>query len=181
MKPMMIWVMLWFVGCCEAAPRIAVLNFELNDITSLPNTAAEQRRTATIRPLLEQALRQFGGYQAVNVEAGAYAQVNAGLGYVFRFPELAARLGQDAGADWVVVGQHSKPSFLFSYLLVHLVNVKSRTLVADFAIELKGNHEKVTQRGVEALTAKIRSIVEATAKPNIEQENAGLRGLFVSD
>jgi len=157
---MLPWILLLFSAGSQAAPRIAVLNFELNDLTLLPNTPSEQRRTASIRPLLEQALSQTGSSQIVNVDAGAYAQANAGFGYVFRFHELAAVLGRQAGADWIIVGQHSKPSFLFSYLLVHLVDVKNQALTADFAIELKGSHDKVAQRGVEVLAEKIRSIVE---------------------
>jgi len=40
----------------NAAARIAVLDFELNDITSLPNTPAERQRTASMAPLLTKAL-----------------------------------------------------------------------------------------------------------------------------
>ena len=46
-----------------AAQRIAILNFELNDITSLPNTPQEQARTASFRPLLEQAMINIGDYE----------------------------------------------------------------------------------------------------------------------
>lgn len=34
----------------QAASRIVILGFELNDITSLPNTSRERRRTAEIEP-----------------------------------------------------------------------------------------------------------------------------------
>jgi len=40
----------------NAAPRIAVLDFELNDITSLPNTSTEISRTSSMAPLLMAAL-----------------------------------------------------------------------------------------------------------------------------
>jgi len=45
---------------------------------------------------------------------------------------------------WIVVGQHSKHSFLCSYLMVHLVNVKTQKLAGDFPTELKGTHQKVS-------------------------------------
>jgi len=141
----------------QAAPRIAVLNFELNDITSLPNTPEEQRRTASPRPLLEQALGKAGDYEMIRIPAADQAAANSGVGYLFRFDALAAKLGERYGADWVLVGQHSKPSFLFSYLLANLIEVKSQALAARYAIELKGNHEKVTQRGIQALADKIRA------------------------
>jgi hypothetical protein len=140
----------------HAAQRIAVLNFELNDITSLPNTTQEQLRTASLRPLLEQALSQSGDYEIIHINAADQARANAGFGYLFRFNDLAAKLGEQFGADWIIVGQHGKPSFLFSYLMVHLIDIKTQALVGSFDIELKGTHEKVTLRGIKALADKIQ-------------------------
>lgn len=144
-----------FIHPSFADPKIAVLNFELNDITSLPNTVLEQRRTESIRPLLEQTLTQKGNFDIISISADKQAPANAGFGYLFRHHDLAAKVGMQSGADWIVVGQHSKPSFLFSYLMAKLVQVKTGNLVTFFAIELKGNHAKVTQHGVEALADKI--------------------------
>jgi hypothetical protein len=143
-----------------AAPRIAILDFELNDITSLPNTKQEQLRTASFRPLLEAALAQQGPYQIVAIDRAEQVYANAGFGYLFRFDDLAAALAGKVGADWVVVAQHSKPSFLFSYLMVHLVNVKNPERTARFDIELKGNHQKVSERGVKALAEKIHRYLQ---------------------
>lgn len=147
-------------GGSFAAQRIAILNFELNDITFLPNTPAELQRTASMAPLLIQALSRVGDYEIVAIDADTQKSANASVGYLFRFHELAARLGQQLGADWIVVSQHSKPSFLFSYLMAHLIRVKTQSLTASFDIELKGNHEKVTQRGINRLADNIREAVE---------------------
>lgn len=146
---------LLLAGNAAAAPRIAVLNFELNDITSLPNTADEQRRTATFAPLLSQQLKTLGAYELVDIPVAAQTAANPSLGYLFNFYGLAAQLGQQYGADWVIIGQHSKPSFLFSYLMAEVVEVKQQKLIGSFAIELKGTHEKVTQRGVKNLAQRI--------------------------
>ncbi|WP_019867089.1 DUF2380 domain-containing protein [Methylovulum miyakonense] len=144
----------------HAAQRIAVLAFELNDLTSLPNTPQEQVRTASIRPLLEAAIRQADdGYETVPVSPQAQAMANGSFGYLFRFHDLAAKLGGQAQADWVVVGQHSKPSFLFSYLMAHVINVKTGMLAASFDVELKGNHEAVTRHGAVALAKKIKGAI----------------------
>ncbi len=144
----------------DAAQRIVVLNFELNDITSLPNTPQEQLRTASIGPLLEQAISQSGDYEIIHINTEAQAAANSSFGYLFRFNDLAAKLGEQLGADWIVVSQHSKPSFLFSYLMAHVINVKTQTLAASYDIELKGTHEKVTQRGVKSLANKINSLID---------------------
>lgn len=143
-----------------ASIRIAVLDFELNDITSLPNVPQEIKRTASIQNLLEQAIRKTGNYEIVHINLENQTAANSGLGYLFRFEDVAAKLGEQVGADWVVVGQHSKPSFLFSYLMAHLINVKMQKLTASYDIEIKGNHEKVTERGVNSLAKKINESID---------------------
>ena len=147
-------------GHADAATRIAILAFELNDITSLPNAQQELVRTASIQPLLEQALSQSGEYQIVPIKKEDQQTANSSFGYLFRFDDLAAKLGEQYGTDWIIVGQHSKPSYLFSYLIVHVINVKDQTQIANFAIELKGNHEKVTRRGVKSLASKIHALLD---------------------
>jgi hypothetical protein len=144
----------------DAAPRIAILNFELNDITSLPNTPQELLRTASIQPLLEQAISQSGDYEIVQIKTKDQQAANSSFGYLFRFNDLAAKLGEQYNTDWIVVSQHSKPSFLFSYLMAHVINVKTQTLAASYAIELKGNHEKVTQHSVKSLANKIHALID---------------------
>lgn len=138
-----------------ARQRVAVLDFELNDSTLLPNTVEEQRRTESLRPLLEQALLQKGDYEIIVVNAEAQATANAGFGYLFSYHDLAAKLAEQFGADWVIVGQHNKPSFLYSHLIADLVYVNTKKWVSRFDIELKGTHETVTRHGVSALADKI--------------------------
>ena len=150
---------LLLTGIGYAAPRIAVLEFELNDITSLANTLQEQQRTASFRPLLEQAINSTGDYEIVRVSAKEQTKANSSFGYLFRFDDLAAKLGQTANADWIVVSQHSKPSFLFSYLSTHLVNVKNPTHSFHYEIELKGTDVKVTEHGVKSLAKKINESI----------------------
>lgn len=145
--------------CGNAKPRVAVLNFELSDLTLRPNTPEEQRRTASLRPLLEQALTR-SGYDIVAVDAGAEQLAEAGPGYLFRYHDLAAQLGKQFGADWVIVGRHSKPSFLFSYLMAHLIRVEPQTLAAGFDIELKGNHATVAEHGIRSLADKIDAVID---------------------
>ncbi|AMK77986.1 MULTISPECIES: DUF2380 domain-containing protein [Methylomonas] len=154
-------VMVLFSATADAELRIAVLDFELNDITSLPNTPAEITRTSGMAPLLIEALSRSGAYQIAFVDAATQKSANASFGYLFRFHDLAADLGRQQGADWVLVSQHSKPSFLFSYLWVYLIDVKKRAAVARYDIELKGNHQKVTRHGIDTLAEKIQATLAA--------------------
>ena len=143
----------------DAAPGIAILNFELNDITAMPNTPQEKLRTASLRPLLEQVISQKGDCEIIHINAEAQLAANSSFGYLFRFNDLAAKLGEQFNADWIVVSQHSKPSMMISYLITHVINVKTQTLAARYAIELKGTHEKVTQRSVKSLANKIHALI----------------------
>lgn len=152
-------IMLIFLETANAEEKIAVLSFELNDITSLPNIPKEQLRTASIKPLLEQAMMQNKDYKIIQISPEQQKFENAGFGYLFRFHDIAAKIGKQAGVDWVIVGQHSKPSFLFSYLIAQVINVKTGRLVARFDIEMKGNHQKVTQRGVRKLAREIDKVI----------------------
>ena len=141
--------------------RIAVLDFELRDMTVIPKTPEEIARTASVKPLLEEELRK-SGYQIVGIPLDAQQQATSGVGYLFDHADVAAQLGKLYGADYVVVGRLHKPSFLFVYLMVHLVDVKKAELTADFLSEIKGSEKKLTLKGVESLTVKINHALKPT-------------------
>ncbi|NOR72168.1 MAG: DUF2380 domain-containing protein [Methylomarinum sp.] len=157
--PSLLLLMLVLCGTVNAGERIAILSFELNDITSLPNTQTERVRTASIKTLLEQDINRVGDYDIIQISPDQQQAENAGFGYLFRFHDVAAKLGKKYGADWIIVGQHSKPSFLYSYLMAHVINIKTGRLVARYDVELKGNHQKVTQRGVRKLSREINKVI----------------------
>jgi hypothetical protein len=153
MKNVLFMLMLFFAGQTYANNRIAILDAELDDGTMLPNVASEITRTASFKPLLENALKSH--YQIVAVDKAVYQQANAGKGYLFAHHDLSAELGKKLGADWVLVLQHRKLSFMYSTLLVHLINVKTQQLAGNYFAELKGSHQTVTEKSIQALAAKI--------------------------
>lgn len=135
-------------------PKIAVLDFELRDLTLLPGVPEEVDRTASVKPLLERQLAH-SGFDIVNIPVGDQVNASSGFGYLFDHHDLAARLGKQHGADYVIVGRVHKPSFLFVYLMAHLVDVNKARLIADYISEVKGSDKKLTGKGVESLTVKI--------------------------
>lgn len=160
-----IFVMLsGFCTDVDAEIRIAILDFELNDITSLPNTQAELIRTGSIKPLLEQAISQQTGYEVIHINQEDQKYANAGFGYLFRYPDEAAKLGKKYGSDWIIVGQHSKPSFLESSLIADVINVQTAKRAAELVVDLKGNHEKVMERSVKELARKVKKVITANNK-----------------
>ncbi|MCK5831125.1 MAG: DUF2380 domain-containing protein [Methylococcales bacterium] len=156
---MVITSILFFCVPVSANSKIVILDFELNDITSLPRTKEELKRTSSIKPILEQSLEKIGHYNVIKITNDEQKKANAGFGYLFRFHDVAAKLGQQRGAEWIIVGQHSKPSFLYSYLIVYLINAKTEKAIARYAIELKGNHQKVTQHAVNRLVKNINESI----------------------
>ncbi len=147
-----------------AAQRIAILDFELNDITSLPNNQAERIRTASMQPLLEQAISRLGDYHIVRIPLNEQKTANAGIGYLFRFHDVAAHLGKKFAADWIIVSLHSKPSFLESSLIADVIDVQTANLVEELYVDLKGNHAKVTGRAIKELARKVNQVISPQKK-----------------
>jgi hypothetical protein len=139
---------------------IAILNFELNDLTLNPNTADELERTASIKPLLNETLISKYGYKIVVVNSEIQENADAGFGYLFDHHDVAAQLGRDAGAEWVIVGRVHKPSFLFVYFMAHVINAKTGQLIGNLIVEVKGPQRKLTIRGVESLAERIAETIQ---------------------
>lgn len=146
-----------------ANTRVAVLDFELNDLTLQPNTSEELERTASIKPLLQNALAGKG-FEVVAVDSAVQERADAGFGYLFDHHADAARLGRDVGADTVVVGRLHKASYLFVYLKAHLIDAANGELLGDFVVEIKGPQRKLTARGVETLARQIAGLLEERGK-----------------
>jgi hypothetical protein len=148
----------------NAETSIAILDFELNDLTLKPGIAAEINRTASIKPLLENELRR-AGYRIVSIDLAAQHQANSGFGYLFDHGDVAATLGKTAGADYVLVGRLHKPSFLFAYIMGHLIRVNDSQLIGNHISETKGGEEKLTLKGVESIASKIDKDLENRYTP----------------
>jgi hypothetical protein len=136
------------------ATNIAVLDFELNDLTLDPNNPEERERTASIKPMLAELLAS-ARYAVVDVDPAAQRAADQGAGYLFDHSDVAAQLGRASGADCVVVGRVHKSSFLFVYFKAHVVNARTGELVADLVVEVKGPQKALTHRGVERLAQQI--------------------------
>lgn len=142
-----------------AVPSIAILDFELKDLTLAPGVPAEIKRTASIKPLLEGELR-FAGYQIIDIPLFSQQAANSGVGYLFDHADVAAQLGKQFGADYVLVGRLHKPSFLFAYVMGNLIRVADQKLIGKFIAESKGPNAALTIKAVESLTVKIDQALE---------------------
>jgi hypothetical protein len=138
----------------SASSSIAVLDFELNDVTSNPGVAEEIERTASLKRLLEESL-SAKDYRIAAIAPAAQADATKGFGYLWDHSDEAAALGKNSGSEFVVVGRLHKPSFLFVYLMAHLIDTRTGHVVGDFIVEVKGQQQNFTARGIEALARQI--------------------------
>ncbi|WP_333873650.1 DUF2380 domain-containing protein [Methylobacter sp.] len=138
----------------NAETSIAILDFELNDLTLMPRTTTEINRTASLKPLLEKELKS-AGYKIISIDLAIQHGANSGFGYLFDHDDIAAELGRSANADYVLVGRLHKPSFLFAYIMGHLIRVKDGQLIGNYISETKGGDEKLTLKGIESIAVKV--------------------------
>lgn len=148
----------------NAATRIAILDFELKDLTLAPRIPAEIERTASIKPLLEGELKS-AGYQIIDIPLPAQQAADSGIGYLFDHADAAAQLGKNFGADYVLVGRLHKPSFLFAYLMGNLVRVSDARWIGKFISESKGPNAELTIKAVESLAVKIDAVLDHRYTP----------------
>jgi hypothetical protein len=138
-----------FVTYAQATTRIAVLDFELKDLTLAPNIPAEIERTAGIKTQLEGELGH-ADYEIISIPLKDQARANAGFGYLFDHHDVAADLAKKVKADYVLVGRLHKPSFLFAY---------------NYTIETKGGDKTLTHKAIESLTVKIDQDLDKRYSP----------------
>ena len=146
------------LGCMSfslsAGTKIAILEFELKDMTLAPRIPSEIKRTASIKPLLEAELKS-ADYTIIDIDLESQKMADGGVGYLFDHDDVAAKLGKQFGADYVLVGRLHKPSFLFSYFMGHLIRVGDAKLIGNYISEAKGPNIKLTIKTVQSLTVKI--------------------------
>jgi hypothetical protein len=152
-----------FAGAAPAPrPAIAVLDFELHDLTLIPGMAEELERTASIGPLLQQILKTQYGFELVAIDSATQDAADEAFGYLFDHHDVAAELGREAASDWIVVGRVHKASFLFVYLIAQVIDTKTHRLIADLIVEIKGPQKRLTIKGVETLARQIAAAIDAT-------------------
>ncbi|HYE36460.1 DUF2380 domain-containing protein [Methylocaldum sp.] len=139
----------------SANSDIAVLDFELNDVTSNPGVAEEIERTGSLKRQLEESLSAKGGYRIVSIDPATQEAATKGFGYLWDHPDEAAALGKNSGSRFVLVGRVHKPSFLFVYLMAHLIDTRTGEVIGDFIVEVKGQQKNFTAKGIENLARQI--------------------------
>ncbi len=104
----------------QAQTTIMAVDFELRDVSPLPNAPQEIERTQLVDTIIRQTLAE-SGYTVISACDALKKAADQGNSYLYDRPEIAGKLGTECGADFVLMGQTWKPSFLFVFPQVQLV------------------------------------------------------------
>ena len=139
----------------QAQTKIMTVAFELRDVSPLPNAPQEIKRTALVGTVIKQTLAE-NGYTLLPACEALKKAAEQGNSYLYDRPEIAGKLGGDCGADYVLMGQTWKPSFLFVFPQVQVVDTRANLTRAQLVVV-----SRVVQ--LEASTLD-KNVTEAAAK-----------------
>ncbi|MEQ1602572.1 MAG: DUF2380 domain-containing protein [Methylophilaceae bacterium] len=111
------------VASVPAMPKIMVVDFILRDVSPLPDAPQEIERVALLDTVIKQTLAAHGYVLLKPCDELLKASKQA-ISYLFDRPELAASLGGACGADYVLMGESWKPSYLFSFPQIKLMDTR---------------------------------------------------------
>lgn len=142
-----------------AAPsKVMVLGFQLNDLTDIPNAPQELERISYLSNTYMNTLVKLG-VNIVPVSDKLKADIqNQSPTYLFDHIEYVADVAAESGADYALIGVALKPTYLFVYPRILLVDVKLKKVVLAKAYQLESSW---TDQNTTANTAK--KMAEAVA------------------
>ena len=119
--------------------KVMVLDFLLNDLTDLPNPPEELARIAHFNEAFKQILTADGAEVVpVNDQIKAIAAEQSAT-YLFDHTDIAADLAKGSGADYIVIGVAMKPTYLFVYPRLLLVDVKTNRKAFTAYVQMEGS------------------------------------------
>lgn len=141
------------VAFAGLSTKIMVLDFQLNDLTDLPNAPEELARIAYLSSTFKQKLAD-DGIELVPVNDKLKAELSGQSStYLFDRVEYAAKLAEDSGADYLLIAVALKPTYLFVYPRILLVDIKTQKVVMAKASQLESSwlDKNTTARSAEKL------------------------------
>ena len=147
--------------------KVMVSDFQLNDLTDLPNAPEELARIAYLSSTFRQKIIEYG-IEVVPVNDRLKAELSANSAtYFFDHPALAAKLAEGSNADYLVIGVALKPTYLFIYARILLVDIKTQQAVYASYVQLESSwsDQHTTARNAEKLAEKVRAKLNELIKP----------------
>lgn len=150
------------VYASDVSPKIMVLDFQLNDMTDLPNAPEELQRINDLTTIYKQKLAEHGlEIVPVNEKLKAVIKTQSAT-YLFDNVETAATLAADSDADYLLIGVALKPTYLFVYPRILLVDIKAKKVVMAKAAQLESSwsDKNTTARTAEKLAVMVNDFFE---------------------
>ncbi|MDI1309268.1 MAG: DUF2380 domain-containing protein [Methylotenera sp.] len=139
----------------EPTAKIMVLDFQLQDLTDLPNAPEEIARVAYLSTIFKQKLSD-NGVEIVPVNDKIKDEISKNSAtYLFDHTDVAVEMAKDSGADYIIIGVAMKPTYLFVYPRLLLVDIKTKQKAFTTYVQLEGSWtEKNTTAHSGAMLAK---------------------------
>lgn len=119
--------------------KVMVLDFPLHDLTDLPNAPEELARIAHFNASLKQKMVDAGvELVPVNEQIKAVAAAQSAT-YLFDHTGIAASLAEGSGADYILIGVAMKPTYLFVYPRLLLVDIKTKREAFTAYVQMEGS------------------------------------------
>ena len=116
----------------------------------------------------------------INIDPESQKIANGGVGYLFDHHDVAAELGKQFGTDYILVSRLHKPSFLFAYLMGHLVRVSDENLIGNYISEAKDPNKKLTIKTVESLAVNIDKTLDNRYSPPLKEWKSNISYSFIT-
>jgi hypothetical protein len=152
----------------ETKPKVIVLDFQLNDLTDLPNAPEELARIAYLSATYKQQLLTMGvEVLPANDKLDSYLTTQSAT-YLFDNVEHAAILAAGSGADYLLIGVALKPTYLFVYPRILLIDIKTQKVVMAKAAQLESSW---SDKNTTARTAEKLANIVSDALNKIQAQN----------
>jgi hypothetical protein len=156
----------------EPIARVMVMDFQLHDLTDLPNAPEELARIAFLSSRYKEMLAE-NGVELIPVNEQIKSVVSSqSPTYLFDRVEQAAQLAEGSGADYLLIGVALKPTYLFVYPRILLVDIKSRKVVMARASQLESSwsDQNTTARTAEKLATMVsEELKKLVGQPTMAQ------------
>ncbi len=150
--------------------KVMILYFPLNDLTDLPNPPEELARIAHFNVAFKQKLAADGvEIVPVNDKIKAIAATQSAT-YLFDHTDIAASLAEGSGAEYIIIGVAMKPTYLFVYPRLLLVDVKTKRKVFTSYVQMEGswldNHTTASSanRLADKVSAELKKLAGQTMR-----------------
>jgi len=150
---------------------LVVLTIDLNNLHKSAPDSAFAGRITRLADALRSRLATACGYRVVRLDPAAEVAAHVTEGYFYDHPDVAARLAQGAGADWVIIPRLNRATAWAADLQAHVVRVRDTVLVSNRIVAFRGLEltpelaARLTERGAAWMADQLSQVIELARRP----------------